>query len=86
MRRHTEVGIAGYSERQIETQALDVQQHRDTADQAIVIGCSDRAHRVADVRDGNEATVHRGRETSDDDCLLGHAALAMLFSMIARRS
>jgi hypothetical protein len=67
VKRYAEVRIAGRSERQIETEALDVQQHGDAADQSVVASRADRGHGVADVRDRGEAAVHRGREAPQDD-------------------
>ena len=66
MRWYADVGIAGCSKREVESESLDVQQYGDATDQSVVGGGTDRVHHIADVGDRDEAAVHRGRQAGQN--------------------
>ena len=52
MRWHTEVGVAGRAQREIESESLDMEHHRDVTDQAVVVRSANCRHGTVDVVDG----------------------------------
>jgi len=65
--RDTEVSITGGPQRQVEPETLNVEHHRDSADQPIFLGDPSRGERASDIVDRGEAAVGRGREAWEHD-------------------
>ena len=67
MRRDSEVGVAGRAQWQVQLQPLNVQHDGNATDQPVLVGGTGRRHRLADVVDRGETTVHRSRQARQND-------------------